>query len=651
MPRMLPDLSRGTVEPVTDVAVTPVRSPLRHLDTLTLGVAVRAEVRARQHHLPPVSVYRWWARRTETITGAVIDGVALDNVGRLRLADPFAGGGVIALAGLLRGHQVYAQDVNPWAARSLATMLTLPPPDVLDAASRRLHETVASTLTRAYATTFADGTPATLAHTFRVATTSCPVCDMRLRLFPTATVSLLTRIDCGGHRGWVACPEGHLHLADTNKRSSCPTCGRYVRPKLTYTPGRVVRCVNCRWTGKTDGLTLSWQVVLVERTGGGRREIAEPTVRELAAATTEWKPRVELAVIAPGRETSVLLRHGMRAWHDLYPTRQRVVIEALLDAIPAAAAGDERVEAALHAAVLGSVEMAGHASRWDARYLKAYEAIANHRYNFTTFSAEPNVWGAPESGRGTVDRRLVHLAKAGLFLHERIGRMLTVDGPLAPSHRRSRLAHDVRIVEGSSERLVLPAAHLHAVVTDPPYADDVQYGELSDLFRAWAGISTGVLQGDAVVRAKTGSAGLNEYQRLLTTIFAESRRALRADGHLIVSYANRDPDAWVALFSALQNARFRAVGCEVVPSENDVDHAKSGKRACTLDVLIDLVPAGVSRVYQHHPGNSLDGDEADYCRLVGDHALRIGHLAGEWALELVAALRATRFLARLADSS
>ena len=43
------------------------------------------------------------------------------------------------------------------------------------------------------------------------------------------------------------------------------------------------------------------------------------------------------------------------------------------------------------AAVLGSVEMAGYLSRWDPRYLKPYEAVANHRYNVTTLSAEPNV--------------------------------------------------------------------------------------------------------------------------------------------------------------------------------------------------------------------------------------------------------------------
>lgn len=109
-------------------------SVLEHLDVAALSAASKQEVRTRQHHLPPVSTYRWWARRTETVTGAIIDALSAGRSGPLLIADPFAGGGVIGLAVLLRGHRLYAQDVNPWAARSLATMLRLPAPDEIDQA-------------------------------------------------------------------------------------------------------------------------------------------------------------------------------------------------------------------------------------------------------------------------------------------------------------------------------------------------------------------------------------------------------------------------------------------------------------------------------------------------------------------------------------
>ena len=634
-------------------ATSTTRSVLRHLDVKSIGDAVRVESRSRQTHLPPISVYRWWARRTEAVTGAIVDAVTLDNPGRrLLIADPFAGGGVIALAILLRGHRVYAQDVNPWAARGLATMLDLPEPAAIEAAADRLHNLTSALLRRAYGTKLANGTAGSIVQTMRVATSHCPACSQELRLYPSALVSLLNRVDTGGTRGFLACRVGHVGVASVLKKSRCTTCRRVVDPDARYTTGRIARCAHCGWEGKLSELCgpngFDWKVVLVERAKGNVREIGLPTVAELAAAESRsWRPLRDLPAIAHGDETATMLAHGQRYWHDLYPARQRVVIETLLAACSEAAGGDIRVQRALEAAVIGSTEMAGRASRWDPRYLKAYETVANHRFNFTTFAVEPNVWGADERGRGTVERRIQHLAKASLWLNEHIGHRMVVEGPSPASDRRTSMAAsvDALIVTGSSSRMRLPAGSLDVVVTDPPYHDDVQYGELSDLFRAWAGETTGELTGDAVVATRGQSKTTAQYQAILTEVFTEIRRALREGGHLVLSYANRDPSAWIALFSALQSAGFRGVGYTIVPSENEIDHAKAGRRACNLDVLIDLIHSPSRRVLQYEPtGDPLD-DEETFCRVVGRHALRIGRLDQAWDAEFSMALRQCAFVA------
>lgn len=98
------------------------------------------------------------------MTGALIDAANIDQPGRLVVADPFTGRGVIALSALLRGHPVYAQDINIWAAQNLTTMLSLPPADRLEPMADRLRVKVADLLDTAYATSFEDGTPASRAH-------------------------------------------------------------------------------------------------------------------------------------------------------------------------------------------------------------------------------------------------------------------------------------------------------------------------------------------------------------------------------------------------------------------------------------------------------------------------------------------------------
>jgi putative DNA methylase len=139
--------------------VRKIQSPLRHLDPTAVSEAARIETRNREVYLPPISVFRWWARRTEAVNGAVLDAFAAERASDdpLLVVDPFAGGGVIPLAAVLRGHKVYAQDVNPWAAAGLVTMLGLPEPEAIREGVAALRQRVTPLISSAYGTTMSDG--------------------------------------------------------------------------------------------------------------------------------------------------------------------------------------------------------------------------------------------------------------------------------------------------------------------------------------------------------------------------------------------------------------------------------------------------------------------------------------------------------------
>lgn len=628
------------------------RSLLRFVDAHAVSAAVRKETRNREIHLPPISVYRWWARRTESEFGALIDAATSHfPEGSLLIADPFVGGGIIPLAAVSRHHRVYAQDLNPWAVSGLGAMLSLPSAHALRAATRDLRDAATPLLRKAYATTGSDETPATISHTLRVASAECSACGHRSRLFPHATVTLLVRKERQQTGAFIACPNGHLFQGDIELSKACPSCGCDVDPSANYTARRRVVCVSCAHheslEDRAENRTWAWEVVLVERATDKTREIAVPRPNEIAQADeSTWRPSRKLGRIPPGQETKVLCRHGFTNWEDLYPPRQRVVTEALLrlcDEI----LDDVDTRRACRMAVLGTVEMAGFLSRWDRWYLKSYESMAGHRFNFTTLSAEPNVWGTKRSGRGTVRRRMRLLEKAAEWLDAQVGRGLNVEIAASTRRRRTSLKLDVdaRIVEGSSERMLLPSNSVDLILTDPPYHDDVQYDELSLPLRAWAGLPTTALDGEAVVSsARNLNTGADDYRDLLTRIFREARRTLKSEGHFVLSYANREPNAWVNVFSALQSAGLRAIGYEILHSENETSPAKRDSRACTLDLIMDLVPENETPVEQWRPAASPDGDEREFLELVGSAFLEVGQLGEDWGGTFVQQLRASAFL-------
>jgi hypothetical protein len=634
----VPDCSstRSISALISPISSTAQKSILKGIDRQAVSTSAKAETRNREIALPPVSIYRWWARRTDAVNGAVLEAaVTALNRKKLRTADPFSGGGVIPLAALIRGHSIYAQDLDPWAVKGLRAALNLPQSEVLANARKALLERAKGLSEAAYGTMFSDGSPAMISQTLRVAVSSCGGCGHRHRLFPFALVSLRTRKDRKATEAIFACRHGHLFDGTVGRTKVCPDCCEEVDTEAKYLPDRAVTCPNCSHVEQLHERCarepLAWEAVLVERTDGrSRRELAYPTQAELDKADDDkWRPRRKLGDIRDGPETRVLTRHGFRTWGDIYPRRQRVVTERLLSQARKIAP-NEAIARSLEMAILGTVEMAGHLSRWDRFYLKAFEAMASHRFNFTTFTAEPNVIGAGASGRGTATRRLLAFERASAWF---------ADKGLFE-------AEQATVVCGNSERIALADGCVDLVLTDPPYHDDVQYADLSLPFRAWAGLASGMIRREAVaIPHGTNLRQHRRYRHILTAIFEELNRILAPRGRLVFSYANREPAAWVNLFAALRAADFEPVAYTILQSENELDPWRKKGRACSLDLLLELSPKGVTLPEKSGTTAELKTVEESYLLAVGEAFLRTSQARRGWEEQLMQELGRHPFIA------
>lgn len=565
------------------------RSILANLDERSVSEAARRESRNREKFLPPLSTFRWWARRTGAVNEAILDSAAT-YFGKttLDVVDPFAGGGTIPLVALKAGHNVYAQDLNPWAVAGIRRMLTLPRSKDLWEAHQRLDVLAAPLLEAAYGTTMRDGRPASLVHTYRVAVGVCTDCGISQRQFPYSLLTLKYRKERKRAEAFLACGAGHVFEGDATIVNSCPYCGLKVDPDAIFTPRRKITCSSC---GITESLSSRasqgwyWEPVLVERATGSEREFDLPSVEEVQQAEFGWDPVSSLPPIPAGAETSVLLRHGYKYWSDLYPKRQQVVTESLLKLCDEASE-DPDVVAAVRMAIVGTAEFAGYLCRWDRFYLKCNDATAGHRFNFSTFVPELNVWGAGLVGRGTVTRRIKSMAVASDWFEREV--VQSSNGSSGTAGALTVNCGDSAQMSGAQDEA------FDLVITDPPYHDDVHYGELSLLFRAWAGLPMDDLEGEASTNKARGvNSSPAEYSASLVRIFQECRRVLHADGRLIFSYANRNLEAWRALFEALESAGFWPVACISVHSENETDFKKRDVGSCVEDLLMEFSPSPV----------------------------------------------------------
>lgn len=559
----------------------------------------------REVYVPPISLFRWWARRPHPLIGSLLDAAAGGN--SITVSDPFSGGGTVALEAARRGVTAYAQDLHPWPIVGLATALDGVASTRLKAATRKLLSRLEQRCKGMYdAPCAVHGVNSEVCHVFWVRLQGCPQCATKIFLYPYPLISVSSRRR-EETKGYFGCRECGAVFEDRLDRLDhfCRRClVAMAAPSVSLLKGRRVICPNeeCKHVFPVfRGEKPNWKPVLIQRLCGKGRELKqhfeilqadhELTQHSLGPASSFN------GSIPDGLETGLLQRAGFQKWSDIFPTRQLRTLEAAKQEVDALSVSPA-VRARLRLALAGAVEMAGFICRWDRYYPKAFEGVANHRFPALGLACETNLLA--KRGRGTFRRRLALSLAAAQWCEKEF--------PTKPSirviqnyARRRRLGRGVVLMSGTSERQLPIDGTVDLVLTDPPYFDDVQYAELASLFLAAAQafelISSSItldLSAEAVVNAHRGT-GVEEYKDILTRIFKEAHRSLKIDGKLILTFHNTDIRAWWALSRALFASNYAVVALAVANAENSKDHPKRGRKAFSKDLVIECVKRGDRR--------------------------------------------------------
>lgn len=561
--------------------------------------------RNRSAHAPAISLYRWWARRPHSFAGAVLDAAQKEFRGKSFLvADPFSGGGTVAFEARRRGLPIYAQDLYPWPSRSLATALTPVPPDEFQAAATTLLDSIACY--REVYRRSTDGEIWETTHVLRVRSTKCSACGRHFFLFRDPLISIASRGAEETHAffGCVACG-GVTRRPKDVASFRCDHCHRRSTTKTEDGNRRIneVECPHCDKVLALSNLlqsSLDWQPLLMREqpihSNGSLPRLRIAQKNDPTQDIRGTKHRGLHVRIPNGVETHALKRSGFSFWDELYTKRQ-------LDTISGAIAGlvtldvSEQIKQHLRLAIFGATEMAGYVCRWERYHPKALEAIANHRFSRATVTVETNLLSP--SGRGTLPRRFQAAERALRWISAKKYSFPTF---YAESSARRRNARGILVVTGSSERQLLKDGAARLVFTDPPYHDDVQYGELARLFHAWMA-HAGQCQitfneNDEAVPNAIRGATTKDYEKKVAACLLESRRTLAPDGRLVLTFHNKDLAAWEALAGALRHAKFDVVALATVAAENSADHSKRGKQTFLSDLVIECRARGRRRRVQ-----------------------------------------------------
>ena len=364
--------------------------------------------------------------------------------------------------------------------------------------------------------------------------------------------------------------------------ATCPFCGTVADTGYVKAEGQAGRlshhqlmAVVCTRPGRQGKVYLSGEEAsrLLESVGTTSVPPEEEIQRRIEALCTRTGLTVPSESIAnlpsDSRENTLGISvrpYGIRTWGDLFtppPPRQMlclltfaaVVREAYQEMVGQAtglsSTNEERAKAvATYLGVLVN-RLADYGSafcRWIGQTEAVADTFARHALAMLWDFAELCPFGLAGSNAQSI-------------LNSQIDAVRSIDVSTSPAW----------VWRGSATALSTELRDLDAVITDPPYYDNIQYAALSDFFYVWIRRTIGHLYSEHVStelspkkneavaspwRHKSKLESRRAYEQMMAKSFSEANRVLKPGGQMTVVYAHKTTLGWSTLVYALRRAGF-----------------------------------------------------------------------------------------------
>ncbi len=288
-----------------------------------------------------------------------------------------------------------------------------------------------------------------------------------------------------------------------------------------------------------------------------------------------------------------ILRHGFETWADFYNERQLLCLSTLLRRIDQVE--NQNTKELLLLAFSESLNFNSTLNPYQAARNHTNHLFKTNAFDTPTKISEGNLWGT-KYGIGTFQSTWSMILKAVDYAKAPTDRYV-VDGnteetpPFGqPIGENSEVYQgDMRTIEATDE--------FDAVITDPPYYDNVLYSEISEYYYAWLRLILGdeydcftpehTPRKESIVANPALEKGPEEFESELHEAFSVIRNALKEDGVLTFTYHHSDSESWGELLESLCDVGFEVTATYPISADA---HKFIGGEAVEFDIIIVARP-------------------------------------------------------------
>lgn len=297
--------------------------------------------------------------------------------------------------------------------------------------------------------------------------------------------------------------------------------------------------------------------------------------------------------IPEGFNTNQMIKHNYRKWSQMFNPRQLLCLATLLKGI------DQEKDQVLKEMLLsGFFNLLNNMSDF-CSYIWQRDCIrqifARHDFQPKATICESNVWGAP-IGMGTFLALFDAVLKGKTYNQKPFDRV--VDSPT------TKFCESNETIEGTyrnchldckNASIFAPDLELPLIITDPPYASNVNYSELADFFYVWLRLVLGKTyphfapeitpKADEIIENPTRGKTAEDYKTGLTGVWAKCHNSLEDDGLLIFTFHHADGSTWASLLDSLCRAGFAIEAIYPIHGESESSLHLMDKDAISYDLV------------------------------------------------------------------
>ena len=618
----------------TKMAIEAPTFPFEHLSDIAEIESWRKEINRPIYH-----IHKWWAQRLGSVFRAILISAFSPPETDILTAfyekrkpsgavvfDPFMGSGTTIGEAIKLGFRAIGQDINPVSHFLVRNAVAAHSRSRILQQFEAMQADTAPTLRRYYQTPisdglFADDLFADVLYYFWVKVVACPACGQDVDLF-NRYVFTRHAYPKKFPTAKALCPScGALTTVSFDaEKATCAQCKAAFNPQNGPAQGANACCTRCehsfpiartvRATQQPPRHRLYAKMVLLP---DGEKEYQSVSRFDLSLfdeaehQLSARKNAYPIVPIAPGYNTDQALGYNYTHWHLMFNARQLLCLSILAERIRRI---EEPQTRELFACLLsGCLEFNNMFASFKGEGTGAVRHMFSHHIlKPERMPLEANVWGTSKSSGAfstLFDSRIlraldyqkapfelrpvrVNGQRAGVKVY---GASYPIEGEVAGSYQDFAAGKRVYVACGSSSTTDLPDKSVDAIVTDPPFFDNVNYSQLADFFHVW---QRHILGPDGQRSSETtrfaeevqhGDAGT--FGRRLEAVWGECHRVLRDEGPLIFTYHHSRPEGWSCVLHALTQAGFLIAAAHPIKSELSVAAPKSqAKQPIDYDIII-----------------------------------------------------------------